>query len=732
MEKSSDEVIKISEELASTFSIKSNEFCVIKNERGEIENVTFQFIKKESEVSVPYLIVSLEDSNGKTINSTINVSFIKDEYTNISIDRINTPEIASLTDVIKITVIPIFRIERNGETKDIRSGISIISSNPISGSRSSGSSGGNTGNNNQEGSGQSCNNECIEGEKKCLDETHIQNCIRDNGTNCMKWNETLIECPNEYVCVNGRCQFNFSKYNYYRYDDVLLLCNPKSNDSIKICSYFQSKRPTLKHIFNVSLTNPDIISCSEFKEVVDQIKGYLKTIPSEQINYIITTTGIPLKLNGPGCEYVGALSFDSMLGCNLTGICYPEAGGIVSESTFSDFYDKEEIFNSSKYNYYIVTRLTGYTVDDVKNLIDRSGPMNFEESPLNNSLFVLNDRSAYLINGKGRLYETYNFLSSNKQNIIYTGPGFGDGSMVPNASEVIGYMGWGPYNSGWNFQLGENPDFIEWENNEKPSKWNVSQGTITKSIYYNSTGDIVSEHTGKINSSGLFEIYQNYINQDSYEKRYIVWMRYGLINFTGNITLGIRGFNTNNNLINETTLLFRSSSSCSAPCSSTIKPVTTDRLSGNEWSGMIVTLRKNELIKKVQPFLKIELSNGEVYIDKIVLERYGPSFKWRNGAIGTLLHSFSATSFSSIGTFPIATLIEDGISGAEGFVSEPYVSAVNYNPILFKKYLQVYNLGDSFCMSSTSCNLAWKDTIIGDPKTIIVINKSLSGIKEMS
>ena len=62
----------------------------------------------------------------------------------------------------------------------------------------------------------------------------------------------------------------------------------------------------------------------------------------------------------------------------------------------------------------------------------------------------------------------------------------------------------------------------------------------------------------------------------------------------------------------------------------------------------------------------------------------------------------------------VADLIHDGITGIQGFVSEPYVTAMSLPGILYPRYSDGFNLAESFYMASNE--LHWKNLIVGDPK----------------
>lgn len=95
-------------------------------------------------------------------------------------------------------------------------------------------------------------------------------------------------------------------------------------------------------------------------------------------------------------------------------------------------------------------------------------------------------------------------------------------------------------------------------------------------------------------------------------------------------------------------------------------------------------------------------------------------FNWIPGAIAETAVSSSARTFEyppMYGQSLVADLIEEGATGVNGFVYEPYISAVSVPNILFDRYTGGYNLAESYYMSSKY--IGWMQVVVGDPKTRI-------------
>lgn len=89
--------------------------------------------------------------------------------------------------------------------------------------------------------------------------------------------------------------------------------------------------------------------------------------------------------------------------------------------------------------------------------------------------------------------------------------------------------------------------------------------------------------------------------------------------------------------------------------------------------------------------------------------------KFKPGSIAETFVSTSARTFAYVqgGQSQITDLINQGVTGIKGYVSEPYTFALARPEILFDRYTKGYNLAESFYMASLV--IKWKDLVIGDP-----------------
>ena len=89
--------------------------------------------------------------------------------------------------------------------------------------------------------------------------------------------------------------------------------------------------------------------------------------------------------------------------------------------------------------------------------------------------------------------------------------------------------------------------------------------------------------------------------------------------------------------------------------------------------------------------------------------------RFHPGAIAETYVSTSARTFSRqlTGQSLVADLVEEGVTGVKGYVSEPYGYALARAPILFDRYTRGFTLAESFYAASPM--IRWKDVVIGDP-----------------
>jgi len=167
------------------------------------------------------------------------------------------------------------------------------------------------------------------------------------------------------------------------YRDVAVIINENSEASITIGEYFQEKRDIPEqNIIRIDCSTDDNIDSVGFFSIVNQISNYLiNNNLSDSINYLVTTKGVPLTYFGEDCDSLHLYrcsAVDSKLTMIINHADMLENGFSIQ----SPYYNMNQHFTEEEFDMYLVTRLDAYTVDDVLNLIDRSGPLTKVNKPM--------------------------------------------------------------------------------------------------------------------------------------------------------------------------------------------------------------------------------------------------------------------------------------------------------------------------------------------------------------
>ncbi len=234
---------------------------------------------------------------------------------------------------------------------------------------------------------------------------------------------------------------SFSSMNAQtNYDDVLVVINSQSRASDSIGVYFAQQRhiPQI-NIVRINVPAREEIDSATFATLRTQIESHLiSNSLTQTINYIVTTKGVPLKVNRGNT--FSTTSSSSSIESELTLILGANSSAIGQNGMImSPYFYKSEHFSHKTFGMYLVTRLDGYTVSDVKALIDRSAQpvfvsssttFVFDQDPAwNSSLPALNNelkKAASLLNERG-------LTTKIDTTSIY----------LTKQDDVIGYASWG-------------------------------------------------------------------------------------------------------------------------------------------------------------------------------------------------------------------------------------------------------------------------------------------------
>ena len=224
--------------------------------------------------------------------------------------------------------------------------------------------------------------------------------------------------------------------------NVLLVVNEASADSGRIAEHYARVRSVPpEQVLRIRVEVADEIERSAFgAQIQDPIALWLRQhAAQDRILYIVLTKGIPLRIRGTsGREGTGA-SVDSeltLLYRRLTGADAPLAGRLANPYFLGAAAIAQAVaFNHQAFDLYLVTRLDGYTVEDVTGLIDRGA------APVAEGRILL-DQAATLKDPGGDAW-----LKSAADRL--TGSGFGDRVMLDTSANfvtgeknLLGYYSW--------------------------------------------------------------------------------------------------------------------------------------------------------------------------------------------------------------------------------------------------------------------------------------------------
>jgi uncharacterized protein (TIGR03790 family) len=216
-------------------------------------------------------------------------------------------------------------------------------------------------------------------------------------------------------------------------DSVLVVVNQSSPLSLKIGEYYAGRRHIpAANICRLNAPGDEEISRGDFdRQISRPVQKYLSTHNlTEKVLYIVTTSGVPLKIRGSGGITGDAASVDSeltLLYFDLHGRPHPVPAGVANP-----FFGKmSAVFRHPDFPIYLVTRLAGYDFDDVKAIIDRALLAH------NRGKFVIDLKASDSTQGNRWLLEAAQQLPRDRVVLDRSG------DVLDHESDVIAYASWG-------------------------------------------------------------------------------------------------------------------------------------------------------------------------------------------------------------------------------------------------------------------------------------------------
>ncbi len=227
---------------------------------------------------------------------------------------------------------------------------------------------------------------------------------------------------------------------YYDYTDVLMVQNTNSSMSINVTSYFMSKRNVpAGNVLNVSCPADEEIDMATFVSCIKTpFETWMQANDAEfDINYIVTTKGVPLKITGTAgesCVGEWRASVDNTIAL-LNGSS--SAWFNSSSWVLSDYHEQGVQFTHSAYpELRLVTRLDGYNYSEIVTMIDK--------------VPTATDSGTFVLDVDPSWTDTYAFANQDirdanttLKNLGYTTVINDNDTWLSGQTNVLGYVSWG-------------------------------------------------------------------------------------------------------------------------------------------------------------------------------------------------------------------------------------------------------------------------------------------------
>jgi uncharacterized protein (TIGR03790 family) len=218
-----------------------------------------------------------------------------------------------------------------------------------------------------------------------------------------------------------------------RSEEVAVIVNDADQGSRGIAAYYSARRRIpAAHICHLRLASDEEISRETYERGIEApVAEWLKRRNLvEQILVLVTTSGVPLKIKGSSSLTGTASSVDSELAL-LYSVLHARKRPPLEGGAPNPFYGSSQRFRHPQFAMYLVTRLTAYSLEDVKSMIDRS------LQARNRGVVVLDGKSGEMDDGELWLRGARNRLPPGR--VVFDDTA----RVIENVGEVIGYASWG-------------------------------------------------------------------------------------------------------------------------------------------------------------------------------------------------------------------------------------------------------------------------------------------------
>lgn len=216
--------------------------------------------------------------------------------------------------------------------------------------------------------------------------------------------------------------------------EVLIVVNRQSAISRQIGEYYLRKRGVpLANLCTINTAPDEMISRKVYEDQIEApIGAFLKKARlQEKILYIVTTFGVPLRVEGDSAGQLNtAASVDSeltLLYGRLHGMTFTLPGAVANPF----FHQRDAPFRHPQFPIYLVTRLAAYDIGEMKGLVDRA------LLARNTGKFVIDLRANETTPGNQWLRTAALLLPKDRVVLEQSGV------VAMNQKDVIGYASWG-------------------------------------------------------------------------------------------------------------------------------------------------------------------------------------------------------------------------------------------------------------------------------------------------
>jgi uncharacterized protein (TIGR03790 family) len=337
---------------------------------------------------------------------------------------------------------------------------------------------------------------------------------------------------------------------------VMLVVNDASALSRGIGQYYAGRRGVPpKNICHIRTAETEDIARAQYdREIAGAIGGCLtRNHLTEQILYIVTTGGVPLKIPGREGEPEGMngdyASVDSELTLLYSDLKQGKAHPIAGPAQNPFFGRREAKFAHPEFPMYLVTRLQAYDLQGVKAIIDRS------LHPANQGKFVIDSKSPEPQEGDSWLRQAANLLP--KDRVIFDD----SEKVIYDQTDVIGYAGWGSNDHsrhrrllGFRWLPGAiATEFVSTNGRtfqKPPASWNISDWSQKQLWFAGSPQTLTADYLLEGATAATAHVYEPYLSLTPHPE-YLLPAYYSGRNLAESYYLSIRALSWQNIVIGD-------------------------------------------------------------------------------------------------------------------------------------------------------------------------------------